>query len=101
MTSRPSRVAARASTCAQSWTPWPPMPVMSSSRSMAYSCETEHDEAFDLLRLGATTVCDCLVHDRGASSHTNCALFVGAAERVTDGTRVATSSAWVAARSSG
>ena len=33
ITLRPSSVAARASTCAASWMPWPPIPVINTSRS--------------------------------------------------------------------
>ena len=52
MTSRPSSVAARASTCAASCTPWPPMPVMSSSRSMCRTPARQNaDEALHLVRL--------------------------------------------------
>src|ERR1700687_479235 len=64
MTSRPSRVAARASTCAASCTPWPPMPVMSSSRSMSDSCETKLDEVFHFLGVRAPAMGDRFVHAR-------------------------------------
>src|SRR3954464_3054490 len=62
ITSRPSSGAARASTCAASWTPWPPMPVMSISRSMPDSCEAERHEASDLVWLWSTAMSDRVVH---------------------------------------
>src|SRR5439155_15450231 len=81
MTSRPSSVAARASTCAASCTPWPPMPVMRSSRSMADSCETECDEALHLLRLWVTAMRDRVVHAREREFADERRVLIGAAER--------------------
>src|SRR5712691_12044788 len=79
MTSRPSSVAARASTCAASCTPWPPMPVMSSSRSMADSCETERDEAFHLLGLWVPAMRDRIVHSRERELTHERRVLIGAA----------------------
>src|ERR1700720_1486091 len=84
MTSRPSSVAARASTCAASCTPWPPMPVMRSSRSISDSCETERHETLHLLRLRMTAMRDRIVHARKRELAHEGGVLIVAAER-TDG----------------
>src|SRR5262245_27603988 len=63
VTSRASTVAARASTCAASWTPWPPMPVMSTSRSTD-SPETKRHQVPHLVGMGTATARDRVVHAR-------------------------------------
>ena len=65
MTSRPSSIAPRASTCAASCTPWPPMPVMSSSRSIVH-LDSGEAELHQVLHLavgragGAATSASCM-----------------------------------------
>src|SRR4249919_2365852 len=64
MTSRSSSMAPRASTCAASCTPWPPMPVMSTSRSMGRSdsCSAELHELLYLVSVGDASFDEGGVH---------------------------------------
>src|SRR4051794_22969418 len=58
------------------------MPVMSTSRSMAYSRETERHQPSDLVRLRPTTMCDRVVHSRqGEFADERGVVVVVAAER--------------------